>query len=207
MTKVLSSYEKRLNQAKMPAGKKKVLLAALHLFASHGFHATTTAKIAKEAGVSEGTIYKYFPSKEELLNHLMTPLLEGIRNSFFAKLQRPQSLDDLIDVFIQDRIEFGTENFELIKILLQELLTGKSSFADFKQLFEGTDGLYARLDQIKHSFSEINDDLSPEQIIRIFLGPIMVYLGQVNLLKDLSDNRAFDLQLIHRQIYAGLTTK
>ena len=69
---VLSEYQRQINNKDMPAGKKKVLAAALELFSNNGFHATTTAKIAQLAGVSEGTIYKYFPSKNELLKQLLT---------------------------------------------------------------------------------------------------------------------------------------
>ena len=68
MSEGSSSYLSKINDEKMPAGKKKVILAALDLFSNRGFHATTTAAIAKRAGVSEGTIYKYFRSKEDLLS-------------------------------------------------------------------------------------------------------------------------------------------
>src|SRR5213078_3196531 len=44
--------------------------AALELFSSRGYHDTTTAQIAKKAGVAEGTIYRHFPSKQQLLNDL-----------------------------------------------------------------------------------------------------------------------------------------
>jgi AcrR family transcriptional regulator len=44
--------------------------AALELFSSRGYHDTTTAQIAKKAGVAEGTIYRHFPSKQQLLNEL-----------------------------------------------------------------------------------------------------------------------------------------
>ena len=71
MSQVLNNYAAQLDQAKMPAGKKKVLQTALNLFANYGFHATTTAKIAKQAGISEGTIYKYFKSKDDLLGKLL----------------------------------------------------------------------------------------------------------------------------------------
>ena len=50
--------------------------AALELFSSRGYHDTTTAQIAKKAGVAEGTIYRHFPSKQQLLNDLYRAALK-----------------------------------------------------------------------------------------------------------------------------------
>ena len=50
--------------------KEKILLTALELFANEGFKSVTTSKIAKEAGVSEGLIFRHFENKKGLLNAL-----------------------------------------------------------------------------------------------------------------------------------------
>ncbi|HEX2559609.1 TetR/AcrR family transcriptional regulator [Phenylobacterium sp.] len=47
--------------------KEKLLRAALMLVARDGFQAATTAAIADLAGVAEGTLYRHFPSKDDLL--------------------------------------------------------------------------------------------------------------------------------------------
>ncbi len=47
--------------------KDKLLRAALLLVARDGFGAATTAAIAAQAGVAEGTLYRHFPSKDDLL--------------------------------------------------------------------------------------------------------------------------------------------
>jgi AcrR family transcriptional regulator len=52
---------------KMETRKEQILGAAERTFAQKGFHESTIAEIAKEAKVSEGTIYEYFSSKEGLL--------------------------------------------------------------------------------------------------------------------------------------------
>ena len=48
--------------------RRRLLGAALELFTSIGFRATTTPAIASRAGVAEGTIYRHFSGKESLLN-------------------------------------------------------------------------------------------------------------------------------------------
>jgi AcrR family transcriptional regulator len=49
------------------ATRQRLLRAALELFTTNGFLATTTPEIAARAGVAEGTIYRHFSGKEELL--------------------------------------------------------------------------------------------------------------------------------------------
>lgn len=44
--------------------------AALELFTTVGFHVSTTPDIARRAGVAEGTIYRHFASKQDLLNEI-----------------------------------------------------------------------------------------------------------------------------------------
>ncbi len=52
-------------------GKKQAILdAALELFAERGFHGTAVPLIAKRARVGAGTVYRYFESKEALVNEL-----------------------------------------------------------------------------------------------------------------------------------------
>lgn len=47
--------------------RKDLLAAALKLFAVYGFHGTPTSKIAKFAGVANGTLFHYYNTKEDLI--------------------------------------------------------------------------------------------------------------------------------------------
>ncbi len=51
--------------------KEKILNAALELFAQDGFKATSTNKVARKAGVSEGLIFRHFESKDGLLQAII----------------------------------------------------------------------------------------------------------------------------------------
>ncbi|MBA4394892.1 MAG: TetR/AcrR family transcriptional regulator, partial [Desulfobacca sp.] len=54
-------------QPKFEIRKGQILNAAERIFAQKGYHDATISDVAREAKVSEATIYEYFPSKEELL--------------------------------------------------------------------------------------------------------------------------------------------
>ena len=60
---------------------RQILDAALAVFAERGLAATRLDDIAKRAGLSKGTIYLYFPNKEELFR-------EVIRNTVIASIER-----------------------------------------------------------------------------------------------------------------------
>jgi AcrR family transcriptional regulator len=55
----------------MTEKQEKIVRAALELFAMEGFSATSTSKIAKKAGVSEGLIFRHFCNKEGLLKAIL----------------------------------------------------------------------------------------------------------------------------------------
>ena len=75
------------------ATRQRLLRAALELYTTIGFRATTTPAIAARAGVAEGTIYRHFSGKEHLLN-------EVFRNAqrwgaaWSARLRRARSAPD-----------------------------------------------------------------------------------------------------------------
>ena len=57
-------------QAGMENKKTKILKAALKLFTKYGFRETTTSQIAREAGVANGTLFHYFPTKDDIIETL-----------------------------------------------------------------------------------------------------------------------------------------
>jgi AcrR family transcriptional regulator len=51
--------------------REQILETALKLFAERGFDATSTRQIAKRAGIAEGLIFHYFPTKASLLTAIL----------------------------------------------------------------------------------------------------------------------------------------
>src|SRR5271165_4503579 len=50
--------------------RERILEAAERAFVAHGFHAATMQHVAEEAGMSAGNLYRYFPSKESIVEQL-----------------------------------------------------------------------------------------------------------------------------------------
>src|SRR5690349_11854569 len=56
---------------KLPQAQQHTILgAALNEFAAHGFHAASLNRVIDAAGISKGSIYYYFDSKEDLFAHV-----------------------------------------------------------------------------------------------------------------------------------------
>ena len=72
-----------MRQRRKEARPQELLDAALDLFVERGFAATRSEDVAARAGVSKGTLYLYYPSKEELLkevirHHVINQIAEGV---------------------------------------------------------------------------------------------------------------------------------
>ncbi|MCI4428845.1 MAG: TetR/AcrR family transcriptional regulator [Burkholderiales bacterium] len=72
-----------IRQRRKEARPQELLDAALDLFVEKGFAATRSEEVAQRAGVSKGTLYLYYPSKEELLkevirHHMVNEIAQGI---------------------------------------------------------------------------------------------------------------------------------
>jgi len=79
----------------------KIERAALKLFTRQGFHGTTVREIARNAGISMGKLYLYYPTKEAIFTDLVQHMgqkLEAIRQKEILPLMQspdPESLKKL----------------------------------------------------------------------------------------------------------------
>ncbi len=73
----------------MTEKQNKILEAALQLFAQEGYHATSTSKVAKHAGVSEGLIFRHFGNKDGLLQAILEEGERRIKALFVDIVMEP----------------------------------------------------------------------------------------------------------------------
>ena len=207
---ILQSYFSLSHDETFPPGKKKTIEAAIKLFAKQGYHGTSTLQIAKEAGVSQATVFKYFKTKEDLLYSIIVPVIPKLFLNFLKRTQNTNSLEELISYVVEDRMVFLKENKDTIKIVYSEILTNenfKTQLIDsIKITFEKID-FKAILKKYRETNPEINENLSISEIIRSFAGPISTYSAQRFILfEDVPcPTEEHDLQFIKQQIYKNLT--
>lgn len=88
-----------------PDKREEIVRAAMELIAENGFHGAPMAMIAVRAGVGAGTIYRYFASKEDLINKLYLELEERLHGSLIQGYDAEKSVRErfvhLGSMFIQ----------------------------------------------------------------------------------------------------------
>jgi AcrR family transcriptional regulator len=93
--------------------KKTALLeAALKLFTERGFHGTSTAQISKEAGVATGTLFNYFPTKEDLINGLYFEVKGELSRKMRKDAQTQKTYEEKLRKVWYNLVEWGTGNQE-----------------------------------------------------------------------------------------------
>lgn len=128
--------------------KQEILAAATKVFAEKGFHAATTAEIAKQAGVAEGTIFRYFHTKKELMGELANSLviesLTGVLDEFAGKSEQ-----QILEAVLLNRLDLIRRNLASTKLVLYE-----SQFhPDIREVLLN-EGIFKAVKVVKQYFDE-----------------------------------------------------
>jgi TetR/AcrR family transcriptional regulator, transcriptional repressor of aconitase len=88
----------RVSEEYLEQRRREVLAAARACFIRKGFHATSMRDVLREAGLSAGTVYHYFPKKEDLVIAIAPENLSVVANTIDSMMHRtpPPPLDQVI---------------------------------------------------------------------------------------------------------------
>ena len=102
----------RTSQPVIPASDKResILNAALALFVERGFWGTAVPEIAERAGVGAGTIYRYFESKEALVNAIYRQEKMRFAGLVLADFPPTSTTRDLFRALFMRMAKFATAN-------------------------------------------------------------------------------------------------
>ncbi|WP_328602772.1 TetR/AcrR family transcriptional regulator [Nocardia terrae] len=102
--------------------RRWILEAAAQVFGEFGYGAGTTNRIAERAGISIGSLYRYFPNKDAILRALMEQHLDAGAALYEQRLAAglPPELEDCLRVFIKATIDNHRDNPRLHRVLFEE---------------------------------------------------------------------------------------
>ncbi|AKB17151.1 MULTISPECIES: TetR/AcrR family transcriptional regulator [unclassified Methanosarcina] len=89
-----------------------IMDAALKLFTERGFHGTSTAQISKDAGVATGTLFNYFPTKEDLINSLYFEVKGQLSQSMGKEIEAQNTFQDKLRTIWSNLVKWGVNNQE-----------------------------------------------------------------------------------------------
>ncbi len=99
---------------------EQILDAAARLFAQRGYAAADTQQLADALGVGKGTIYRYFPSKEELFLAAADRVMRLMRDEIDRAVKDVADPLDSIAVAIRTYLAFFAANPDFVELLMQE---------------------------------------------------------------------------------------
>lgn len=174
------------DQQKKTDKQTKILEAAIEIFSEKGFAATSTSEIAQKAGVAEGTIFRHYKTKKDLLLSIAGPIATKLVAPFlmrdFAKLlDIPYNrADEFFRAIARDRIVFARKNIKLIKILVHEVPFQPELMEQIKSLV--TKVVVTRIEKVVKHFQEQGQliEAPPWRIMRstasLFIGMIIFHV-------------------------------
>jgi AcrR family transcriptional regulator len=113
----------RVNEETKARTRQALLDAAAQAFAEHGYHQTPIDSVSELAGVSKGTIYNYFSSKDDVLRVLIQ---EACQLASGAATATPDaaSTETRLQAFVEGNLQWAQRHKPLALLFARQLLAG-----------------------------------------------------------------------------------
>ncbi len=160
--------------------RDRIRRAALELFESKGYDATTTREIAELADVGIGTVFMYAEDKRDLLFLIFNDVLDVVVDSAFAKVDGRKALSAQITAVFSHFYAAFHQRCDLARILLRELVFF-SSGKQAEQYLANRHRILERLEQIVTNAIAKGKVRSSEDAAQIAQAFFFLYSGEIRL--------------------------
>ena len=201
---IFESFEAYLKEADYPKGKKKIMQAAVDLISTKSYNGTSTLQIAKHAGLSQATLFKYFKTKEDLLTAILHPVVPGLFGRFFEELLALETTEEKVHYLVQNRMAYLKKNRALMKIILHEMFSNNKLRHEQVFIWNTIQNKLGVLHKELLADPRVNPEITIPQMVRICVGPLLAYFSQLYIVGDNGEIREEDLNLLEKQILGGL---
>ena len=127
------SLRRAVSDADKASRRTDILSAAKHVFAERGYHTTTIADIARQAGLSYGSIYWYYESKEALFHELMSAEASALRAHINGAVRAASTEDGPaapLRAAVRATLEFYEADSALVKLLFRDAFALGAGFEE-----------------------------------------------------------------------------
>jgi len=179
------------NEQMRAESRAKILATARHLFAEHGYDGCSVSDIAHQAGMSQGNIYWYFSSKEDLLKAVLAEAFEGLAALFEEVAATSGTGRERLDTLIQRYIEYGDTRGGAETTIIVASLTAQGGLKRLADLGVNTAQIGAGVGQAVTAIvaqaqaegairPEINPGLAAVFFFSLFNGLVFTYRDEVS---------------------------
>jgi len=119
MKKKLKPKTNSRGQKRVAKTRRKLKEAALGVFSEKGFEAATVEDITDKADLGKGTLYRHFADKEEMMVALIEDAIDNLINRLRSYPSPPETLEDVLEHFLNAHYDFFVENSEEFILLFQ----------------------------------------------------------------------------------------
>ena len=195
MESLEQKYAQTLEVSNLSLKQRRVLLSSLKLFSEMGFENTTSSLIAERAGVSEGTVFSYFKTKEGILEAILSTFLEQVIPEVIADFSEKKFTVDqetfpfFLKSIVRDRLFFIQENQMHVKILLGRSFIDKNLSIQLGNII--VHSIIRPISSVLNQFKEkgLIRNWSNERIVRYILALTLSYVFPMIL----NDNENLDI--------------
>lgn len=151
----------------------QILEAAVKVFARQGFHQSTVAQIAKEAGVADGTIYLYFKNKDDILVQFFSFRAKQVFESFREEVDRAQtSADKLRNLVRRHLAEFQRDRDGAVVYQVETHQNSRMAEAQIREMSQMYRDLIAEIIEQGQQEGTIRKDLYVGLVKRFIIGAV-----------------------------------
>ena len=196
---------------KLTPKMQDILHASLVLFSEKGYSNTSTKDIARLAQVAEGTLFKHFGSKENLLYASLLPILgSSLEQALPAAILQDEaklaalSFADFLRLVLPERIDFANNSMKIWKIFMTEYLYQEELRANLLSLLpvESLRKIHTLLDNFKNKGDIL--DWPNEEIIRLILSTVAGYVIACSMQLASANDTKKDIGHLIRFLEKGL---
>lgn len=151
----------------------QILEAAVRVFARQGFYQSTVAKIAREAGVADGTIYLYFKNKDDILVQFFSFRAKQVFESFREAVDRADSsLDKLRNLVRRHLAEFQRDRDGAVVYQVETHQSSRLAEAQIKEMSQMYRDLISEIVEQGQQDGTIRKDLYVGLVKRLIIGAV-----------------------------------
>lgn len=162
----------------------QIMEAALEVFSEKGYASSSTKEIAEKAGIAEGTIFRYFKTKKDLLLRLASALFEKLIIPLVVSsieeiliVHHDEPLETILPLIIKDRLALFKANSKYIQLFLYEIQYHEEFKLNFLNeiIWKGS-GLITDFLEEKQQKGEVRPDINCRMTVFSAVGMTAAFL-------------------------------